>query len=441
MLGITFLAMFPQWGSPLESTVLKGALVTAIVTDLDGNVLFEKNADTRVMPASNQKLFSCAYALAKRGPNGTNKTRFWMEGNTLFVDAEGDPTIAASTLQSLRSQLKIKTSTRVRVRQSYALARPSTWQLQDVPNRYAPAVHAFSADKAGFELWAGPGGLSFEPHRPANLNVVFQKAKSAISLVEYSPLNSKLIVSGTLPSSRIRIDTLSDPHPSSTAVALLTGGSGTFAPTDSVPSRTPDRALTSPPISKLIKDCLQPSDNCLAEHLFVSTSQAKSYEGASQGMTTWLKNVVGVDTAYVRIEDGSGLSRKDQTTPRTIAKLLKWCYEHPTRGLWLSSLASPSSGTLSSRLNGVDFQGKTGTLDMVSALSGYVKCTNGETRIISVILNHYGCSERQARDTIDEFIRNVSEQNLSGTVFEGRNRNENGVPHLELGAAAGHRRR
>ena len=45
---------------------------------------------------------------------------------------------------------------------------------------------------------------------------------------------------------------------------------------------------------------------------------------------------------------------------------------------------------------------------MVSSLSGFVKCKDGETRIVSVVLNHYGCSESEAKTIIDRFIENVS---------------------------------
>lgn len=413
--------------------------MSAIVTDLNGNALYERNADTRAMPASNQKLFSCAYALAKRGPNATNKTRFWVDGSTVSVESEGDPTLPAASLRALRRELNISPGFKVRVKQAYALPRPSTWQIQDIPNRYAPAVHAFSADKAGFELWAGPSGFSYQPHYPTGIVVDYRRSASPMKVVDYSPLGNKLIVQGAMPKSLTRLDTLSDPHPSSSAVALLTGGGGSFAAVSTAPTRRADREFQSPTIAKLIKDCLQPSDNCLAEHLLISTSATKTYEAAGQALTSWLKNEVGAESAYVRIEDGSGLSRKNQTTTRTIAKLLKWSYEQPTKDVWLASLASPASGTLSSRLSGIDFKGKTGTLDMVSALSGYVKCRDGETRIVSVILNHYGCSERQARDTIDEFIRNVSDQSLSGTVLEDRQRYEDGVSYGQLGGAPIHR--
>lgn len=48
---------------------LRGASVGAIVTTLDGTVLYERNSDLRLMPASNQKLLSVSYALHALGPD------------------------------------------------------------------------------------------------------------------------------------------------------------------------------------------------------------------------------------------------------------------------------------------------------------------------------------------------------------------------------------
>lgn len=139
-------------------------------------------------------------------------------------------------------------------------------------------------------------------------------------------------------------------------------------------------------------------------------SKASSYREARKSISEWLRSNIGLSDDYFKIEDGSGLSRKNQTTVRNISKLLKWTTEQKTSELWQESLAHSGFGTLAKRLKGVDFIGKTGSLDMVSALSGFVKCRDGETRIVSVILNHYGCSESDARDVIDRFIENVGKQ-------------------------------
>ena len=408
MIELLALRIFQDLGDPLNDPKLKGAVVCAIVTSMDGDVVFERNADLRVMPASNEKLFTCAYALAQRGPDFQSSTKFWFSKFEATVVADGDPTLPSQTLADFRTKYKIGSGHRIFIKQAYKCDRPDTWQLGDAPNRYAPAVHAFSVDKAGFELQAGPKGLSFYPHTPV-LSRITMVPDSKPLRIKYETDAGTLEVFGKLPATLQKIDTLSDPNPSQTAMFYLTGiKNPIIEEIEDAPKDRPDETVPGPPMSTLIKDCLQPSDNCLAEHLLLVGSKASKYADARKSITEWLHTVVGLDTAYFRCEDGSGLSRKNQTTVRNISKLLYWTTQQKTSQLWQDSLAKAGVGTLAKRLNSVEFIGKTGTLDMVSALSGFVKCKNGDTKIVSVILNNYGCSESDAKEAIDRFIQNVS---------------------------------
>jgi D-alanyl-D-alanine carboxypeptidase/D-alanyl-D-alanine-endopeptidase (penicillin-binding protein 4) len=408
MLSMFVAGSIQSIGAPLDSSKLKGALVCAVVTNLEGKVLYERNPDQRVMPASNEKLFTCAFALAQRGPQYQSQTRFWFDHGMIRIDADGDPTLKSSQLSEFSTKYHLGAGHRVQLRQAYKCERPDSWQSGDIQNRFAPAAHAFSVDKGGFELRAGPKGLSFFPHNPV-LNRVNHISTNRPITIDYDVKAGNLDVTGRFPSSEQKIDTLSDPDPSLTALSCLTGTKNPIVEElESSPTTDPAEVIKSPPLSTLIKDCLQPSDNCLAEHLLFLGSKAKSYSEARSSISDWLHQTVGLDTAYFRCEDGSGLSRKNQTTVRCIAKLLLWTTNQPTSQIWQDSLARSGVGTLAKRLNGTDFIGKTGTLDMVSSLSGFVKCKDGETKIVSVVLNHYGCSESEARDILDRFIENVS---------------------------------
>ena len=57
---------------------------------------------------------------------------------------------------------------------------------------------------------------------------------------------------------------------------------------------------------------------------------------------------------------------------------------------------------------GLTFAGKTGSLDMVAALSGYLESPGHPTRIVSVVLNEFACKEGEARGIIDAFVRAVA---------------------------------
>jgi serine-type D-Ala-D-Ala carboxypeptidase/endopeptidase (penicillin-binding protein 4) len=396
-----------QISRPLDDPKLKGAVVAAMVSDLNGKVRFERNADLRVMPASNEKIFTCAFALAQKGKDYRSRTHFWFGTDSIKIHAEGDPTLKTDQIVALKKYVNAENGKKVEVLQAYRVDRPDTWQIGDAANRYAPAIHAFSLDKSGFEVWADSTGIQFSPRRPQLAKFEFVEAAGEKLRAKYDVFQGTLEVKGELPKTRTRLDTLSDPDPSRTAAFVL-ADQAEYTELKQVPSESPTETIESPALSQIIADCLKPSDNCLAEHLLMIGSGKKNHAEAAKSLTEWLKTSVGLEPWAFRIDDGSGISRKNNTTVRSISKVLTWSAKQPTYQLWQDSLASAGSGTLASRLKGVTFFGKTGTLDMVSALSGYVKCKDGKTRIVSVVLNHYGCSSTDARNLIDRFIENVA---------------------------------
>jgi D-alanyl-D-alanine carboxypeptidase/D-alanyl-D-alanine-endopeptidase (penicillin-binding protein 4) len=407
MLGIAAAILQNNLSAPLEDPKLNGAIVTAIVCETNGKVLFQKNADLRVMPASNQKLLTCAYALNFRG-DFKPKTQFWLSDGEVTVAAEGDATLTSEQLAPLRDKVSALDVRVAKVWQAYQAERPDTWQIGDAPNRYGPATHAFSIDKSGFELWATPKGIDFRPHRPFLSKFQFDESGEELKF-EFNPLASSLFASGKLPAKEVRLDTCSDPNPCRSAVLALAGKDEVeLQNLKNRPEASPDVVIEGPPVNKMIAQCLQPSDNNLAEHLVFLGTQEKTRRAATSKIAQWLQTEVGWEKGTFNVADGSGLSRKNIVTARNISKLLVHQYQRKTQQLWLNSMASNTKGTLAKRLKNVDFFGKTGTLDMVSALSGYVKCKNGSTKIVSVILNHYSCSSGEAQQIIDRFIENVS---------------------------------
>jgi D-alanyl-D-alanine carboxypeptidase/D-alanyl-D-alanine-endopeptidase (penicillin-binding protein 4) len=95
-------------------------------------------------------------------------------------------------------------------------------------------------------------------------------------------------------------------------------------------------------------------------------------------------------------------------TARAVVALLNWERTQPTFPLWVSCLASPGVGTLKSRLPGINFHGKTGSLSNVSALSGYLTSKSGKSLTVSLIMNGYKCKDSQAHAVMDKFIEYIS---------------------------------
>ncbi len=75
----------------LANSRLDGAVVSAVVTDMDGRILYEHNSSFHVVPASNQKLLSNSFALWELGADYRPVTRFWKLDRRIVIDSPGDP--------------------------------------------------------------------------------------------------------------------------------------------------------------------------------------------------------------------------------------------------------------------------------------------------------------------------------------------------------------
>ncbi len=116
-----------------------------------------------------------------------------------------------------------------------------------------------------------------------------------------------------------------------------------------------------------------------------------SYLGGSQSVQQELTNL-GIDSKGYRLKDGSGLSRNNLATPRTLVSTLRAMYHARGNDVFLASLPIAGiSGTLKNRLRHTIAEGsvraKTGTLKGVKALSGYIDHPEYGVIVFSIITN------------------------------------------------------
>jgi D-alanyl-D-alanine carboxypeptidase/D-alanyl-D-alanine-endopeptidase (penicillin-binding protein 4) len=174
---------------------------------------------------------------------------------------------------------------------------------------------------------------------------------------------------------------------------------------------------TGDPIAKTLQTCLQMSDNNLAENFLLMAASrgrdmAKPYDEALPQLKAFLRDQVGLESAEADMDDGCGMSRHDLVTASAINRLLRWALKQPTAAMWRSSLDHPGAGTMRNRLAGVAFQGKTGTIDWVSALSGYLDA-GGRTVVVSILLNNFACTSHDAKELENMLVDKIA-VNLSG---------------------------
>jgi D-alanyl-D-alanine carboxypeptidase/D-alanyl-D-alanine-endopeptidase (penicillin-binding protein 4) len=159
------------------------------------------------------------------------------------------------------------------------------------------------------------------------------------------------------------------------------------------------------------------SDNLAAENLLKVTAGLKAGipGSAAEGIKLLRKYLAmnGIDSAKTVIADGSGVSRYNLVSAASIVRLLATIHSRPDLfPFWYRSLpVAGVSGTLSQRMRGSPAEGnvhaKTGTLEGVSSLSGYVTTADGELLAFSILMEHFPNSSRlyrQAQDRICEYL-------------------------------------
>ena len=149
----------------------------------------------------------------------------------------------------------------------------------------------------------------------------------------------------------------------------------------------------SPRMSVIVKNTNRPSDNYMAETLL----KALGADYGGGGTTAAGVAVARVHAAEYGAEptmvDGSGLSRRNFTTPRDVVELLAGMDQGELAEPMLISLAvAGQSGTLVDRMRGTAAQGrcraKTGTLDGVSNLAGICHSRSGARTAFAILMSN-----------------------------------------------------
>jgi D-alanyl-D-alanine carboxypeptidase/D-alanyl-D-alanine-endopeptidase (penicillin-binding protein 4) len=105
--------------------------------------------------------------------------------------------------------------------------------------------------------------------------------------------------------------------------------------------------------------------------------------------------------------DGCGLARQDLTTPASIVALLRYMWQSPYRDLWLQTLPIGGvDGTLQNRFQGIfgaqRVHAKTGTVEHVRALSGYIETFRHRWIAFSILVNSASVDGSEITKFIDQ---------------------------------------
>lgn len=174
--------------------------------------------------------------------------------------------------------------------------------------------------------------------------------------------------------------------------------------------------VESHPLSTIAAQTLKPSQNLYTELLLRSLGKFVAPNGTLPERTTTDDGIEAVKT-FLRgagiepqsqfvMADGSGLSRHNYITANGTLQLLTYMSTHRYANAFRDALPIAGvDGTLKTRMRGTPAAGnlraKTGTINGVASLSGYVTTAAGERLVFSIILNNYPVESTSRRSFID----------------------------------------
>jgi D-alanyl-D-alanine carboxypeptidase/D-alanyl-D-alanine-endopeptidase (penicillin-binding protein 4) len=194
---------------------------------------------------------------------------------------------------------------------------------------------------------------------------------------------------------------------------------GTESTTDSLATRAA-RCCGSPiveylgrPLPDIVFPILNTSQNWFAEMLLKTLGRELRGEGSwDAGIDAerrFLVDSIGIDSTAFSLEDGSGLAAGNLVSPNAFTRLLSYMYRHPKRAPFLAALPrSGQPGSLLRRFIATPLEGrvvaKTGSIDRVNTLSGYIERPDGRVVMFSIEANGHALSGRAVLAQIDSVV-------------------------------------
>ena len=369
-----------------------------IYNPLTRDTIFNVNHRQSMIPASNTKLFTTAVALEIMGGDYLLSTKLYTDDDNLsdgiingnlYIKGFGNSTFSSGDLEKMvdhLNELNIKSITGDIIGDDTYFDEVYTrddWIRDERANVKLPPVSALVLDRNKTTVTKKKRG----------------RYRTYFVYVSDPPVFVAKELKNTLIKSKIKVE-------------------GNYKK-----GETPKDAFfiteSSIELRDVIKEINKHSDNFLAECLFKTIGAVYSGEQgnsfySTQAILSFIKDN-GIFSDGTSVVDGSGISRFDQITVGALIGLLEKMYFDISNfdDFYDALSIAGIDGTLEDRMRRSpaenNFHGKTGTLNGVSSVSGYVTTKDGEDLIVSIIFQFEKGGQYMHRDIQDEIIEALAD--------------------------------
>jgi D-alanyl-D-alanine carboxypeptidase/D-alanyl-D-alanine-endopeptidase (penicillin-binding protein 4) len=433
-----------------------GTAGVSIISPNSGESIVEIHANKSMIPASNQKLLTTGAALHVLGPSFAFQTKLIRHEDTLIIIGDGDATIGdrelheKATWSNENAELDAELLPWINAVQQAGMTKIKSLLIDDRIFDTNFVHPSWPADQINNWYCAQVAGINY------HLNVTHfypsPRPKTRADLGEISPRMQWLTIKNQTSSRTEKNDRSSfwvarSPHSNQMTAR------GNVRQKHTVPVKI---AFHDPPIvfgetfAELLRKNgisvgevrrVQPgtistgdlifihrtplkyalrrsninSHNLYAESLLKriaasATSRPGTFDEGASTVESAVIQRLGAYQTGLNVADGSGMSRQNKISPKTLAMwLASFGLQDPVGKALLDSLATPGKGTLDNRFKNVDLQGvavhaKSGYLRGVCSLSGYILHKDHPPLVFSIIVNDINGAVKGAKLMQEDII-------------------------------------
>lgn len=410
------------------------------------------NPNIPLIPASTNKLFTTGVALMSLGPDFTINTEIYCDDNdlsdgiingNLYLKGHGDPTITTEDFKNLvlkliRLNIKMITGNII-VDDTFfeETIYRNEWIEDENISVPLPPISAITINNNSIYLRVigsnktGKAGRIILDDELDYFQVINKtqttNSRTKLSITSNFKDNKEtIIVSGKIKrnsSATLKVH-IKRPeyYAGNLLVKILRENGVSFwgeIKKGKVPKFSERISYISTPLFEFLKPINKNSNNFYSEHLFLIIGA--NYAGgngspfdASQAINTYLKSLNIYEPNFSMV-DGSGISRQNRFSTETLVKFLNQIFLNPAIfNEFYNSLSIPQNdGTLHNRFSNLfppeRLRGKTGTLNGVTSLAGYVTASSGDLLIFAINFNYKKGNQYKMRELQDRIITLIAD--------------------------------